>query len=234
MYEFKLKFLPVMMTAASVVVAAETTDVRGTINRVDVGRQEIAERGGAHVKEGNRLFVDGRYEEAIAKYREARKIYEQYALYGGFRDRDKFCENRIKECYYLWAKQKMKEADDLAQVRDYDAAISACKKALEFCEQEQKDELAKMIEIYEKRRDNAVERDAAKADQLVPNLKAQEYQIQVLMEQGRKLAMNREYGRAARKFQEVLLINPFNADALQCLRAVHDRIGSIGIRRHNN
>ena len=234
MYEIKLKFLPVMMTAASVVVAAETTDVRGTINRVDVGRQEIAERGGAYVKGGNKLFVDGRYEEAIAKYREARKIYERYALYGGFKERDQFCENRIKECYYLWAKQKMNEADDLAQVRDYDAAISACKTALEFCEQEQKDELARMIEIYEKRRDNAVERDAAKAEQLVPNLKAQEYQIQVLMEQGRKLAMNREYGRAARKFQEVLLINPFNADALQCLRAVHDRIGSIGVRRHHN
>ena len=50
MYEIKLKFLPVMMAAATVVVAAESSEMRSTINRVDVGRQEISERGGKFVK----------------------------------------------------------------------------------------------------------------------------------------------------------------------------------------
>ena len=234
MYEIKFKFLPVMMAAATVAVAADPSEMRSTINRVDVGRQEIDERGGKLVKEGNDLFVAGKYMEARDKYMAAIKAYEQFASYGSFSEKSEFCRKRIGECYYQMAKKAMKRADDLAQSRDYDEAIKECKEALKFCEPEQKEELNRMIALYEKRRDNAVEREAAEADKLVPNLKEQEYQIQVLMEQGRKLAMNREYGRAARKFQEVLLINPFNSDALQCLRAVNDRIGTIGVKRYNN
>ena len=238
MYEIKLKFLPVMMAAATVVVAAEPSEMkstmRSTINRVDVGRQEIDERGGKFVREGNELFVAGKYMEARDKYMAAIKAYEQFAPYGSFSEKSEFCRKRIGECYYQMAKQAMQKADDLAQSRDFDEAIKECREALKFCEPEQKEELNRLIVVYEKRRDSAVEREAAAAEKLIPNLKAQEYKIQVLMEQGRKLAMNQEYGRAARKFQEVLLINPFNADALQCLRAVNDRIGAIGIKRYDD
>ena len=236
MYEIKLKFLPVMVVAASMAAAAEQSvpDVRDTVQRVDVGRQEIDERGGSLVKAGNSLFVSGRYEEARDKYLEAIKAYDQFAGYGSFSEKSEYCRKRIGECYYQMARKAMRKADELAQSRDYDEAIKVCREALKFCEKEQKEELNQMIEIYEKRRDTAMEREAASSERLVPNLKAQEYQIQVLMEQGRKLALNREYSRAARKFQEVLLINPFNADALQCLRAVNDRIGEIGVRRYRN
>jgi len=235
MYDIKLKFLPVMMVAATVAVAAEPSPgVKDTINRVDVGRQEIDERGGKCVREGNSLFSDGKFVEARDKYMDAIKAYEQFAAYGSFTEKIEYCNKRIRDCYYQMARQAMRNADDLAQSHDFDEAIKVCREALKYCEKEQKEELSEMIVVYEKRRDNAQEREAAEAERLVPNLKAQEYQIQVLMEQGRKLALNGEYGRAARKFQEVLLINPFNADALQCLRAVNDRIGSIGIRRYDN
>ena len=234
MYEIKLKYLPVMMAAATVVVAAEPSEVRSTINRVDVGRQEIDERGGKFVREANELFVAGKYMEARDKYMEAIKAYEQFGTSGSFSEKSEFCRKRIRECYYERAKQAMDRADKLAQSRDFDEAIKVCDEALKFCEREQRDELTRLKVIYEKRRDNAVDREAADANKLIPDLKAQEYQIQVLMEQGRKLAMNKEYGRAARKFQEVLLINPFNGDALQCLRAVNERIGEIGVKRYRN
>jgi len=235
MYEIKLKFLPVMMVAATMAAAAEPAPgVNDTVNRVDVGRQEIDERGSNLVKAGNSLFASGSYAEARDKYMEAIKAYEQFGDSGSFSEKSEYCRKRIGECYYQMAREAMRKADDLAQSHDYDEAIKVCREALKYCEKGQQEELGRMIEVYEKRRDNAMEREAASAERLVPNLKAQEYQIQVLMEQGRKLALNREYGRAARKFQEVLLINPFNADALQCLRAVNDRIGTIGIRRYRN
>ena len=232
MYDLKLKFLPVLMVAVSVAGAAEITPaMKETITRVDVGRQEVDELGGKLVREGNQLFSDGRYMEARDKYLAAIKVYDRFSS-GVFVQKSDFCRRRISDCYYRQAEVAMARADELAQVRDFDEAINTCREALKFCDDAQKEELSKKIEVYEKRRDNAADRDSASPERLVPNLKAQEYQIQVLMEQGRKLALNREYGRAARKFQEALLINPFNADALQCLRAVNDRISVIGNEKY--
>ena len=61
MYEIKLKFLPVMVVAATVAAAAEppALDVRDTVQRVDVGRQEIDERGGALLHVGLVAAADG-------------------------------------------------------------------------------------------------------------------------------------------------------------------------------
>ncbi|MBR6314768.1 MAG: hypothetical protein IKR49_09075 [Clostridia bacterium] len=235
MNEFKMKFLPVILTAASVAFAAENNpEINRAVNRIDVGRQEVDERGGALVRSGNELFADGQYLKARDKYLAAIKVYEPFAAYGSFHEKSEYCRKRIGDCYYQMAVVAMRKADELAQSRDYDEAIKECREALKFCEKEQQDELNRLIEVYEKRRDNAVERESASVERQIPNIKEQEYQIQVLMEQGRKLALNREYGRAARKFQEALLINPFNGEALQCLRAVNDRIGEIGHRRFVN
>ena len=233
MYDLKLKFLPVLLVAVSAAGAAEITPAMNeTINRVDVGRQEVRENGDKLVREANRLFADGQYMEARDKYLAAKKVYDRFSS-GAFAEKSEYCRQRVSDCYYRQAEVAMSRADDLAQSRDFDEAIKTCQEALKFCDEAQKQELSRKIEIYEKRRDSAIDRENASPERLVPNVKAQEYQIQVLMEQGRKLTQNGEYGRAVRKFQEVLLINPFNADALQCLRAVNTRISAIGNDRYS-
>ncbi|MBQ6352979.1 MAG: hypothetical protein IJJ28_06920, partial [Lentisphaeria bacterium] len=79
MYDLKLKFLPVLLTAATVVGAAEITPaMKETINRVDVGRQEVNETGGKLVREANQLFSEGRYMEARDKYLAAIKAYDRF------------------------------------------------------------------------------------------------------------------------------------------------------------
>lgn len=234
MYELKSKFLPVLMAAAAVAGAVEITpEMQDTISRVDVGRQEVEQRGNTLVKAANELFSDGKYMEARDKYLQAIKIYDNYSS-GVFVEYSDFCRKRISDCYYRQAQEAIRKADELAQARDYDEAIKVCREALKFCDKAQVEELNRQIEVYEKRRDNAAERESTSSERLMPNRKAQEYQIQVLMEQGRKLALNREYMRAARKFQEVLLINPFNSDALQCLQGVNERIKQIGVQKYRN
>ena len=232
MSDIKLKFLPVLAFAAAVAGAAEITPQgMETITRVDVGRQEVDQRGGRLVVEANALFADGKYEQARQKYAEAKKVYDNYKT-GLFAKRSEYCGKRIADCYFREAEVAMAKADELSHASDYDEAIKVCRKALEYCDDAQKKELAERIAIYEKRRDNAAERDSVSQERLLPNQKDQEYQIQVLMEQGRKLVHNKEYSRAARKFQEVILINPFNADALQCLAAVNERIKQIGLVKY--
>ena len=232
MRELKLKFLPVLVVAATVAGAADITpSMKGTINRVDVGRQEIDQRGGKLVQEANELFADGKYMAAKDKYLQAIKEYDKYST-GVFAERSDFCRKRISDCYFREAELAMRRADELSHVSDYDEAIKTCRHALEYCDSAQKEELNRRIAVYEKRRDDVAERDSVSQERLLPNQKDQEYQVQVLMEQGRKLAHNKEYVRAARKFQEVMLINPFNTDALQCLAAVNEKIKLIGVTKY--
>ena len=116
MYEIKLKFLPMLLVAASVAGAAEITPgMKNTINRVDVGRQEIDELGGRLVKEANELFAEGRYMEARDKYLAAIKAYERFSS-GAFVDKSEYCRKRISDCYYHQAEKAMQKADELAQV----------------------------------------------------------------------------------------------------------------------
>ena len=232
MREFKLKILPVLVVAATVAGAAEITpSMKETWNRVDVGRQEIEQRGEKLVQEANALFADGNYMTAKDKYLQAIKEYEKCKT-GVFASRSEFCRKRISDCYFREAELAMRRADELSHASDYDEAIKTCRQALEYCDSAQKEELNRRIAIYEKRRDNVAERDSVSQEHLLPNQKDQEYQVQVLMEQGRKLAHNKEYVRAARKFQEVMLINPFNTDALQCLSAVNEKIKRIGLDKY--
>lgn len=65
----------------------------------------------------------------------------------------------------------------------------------------------------------------------MPNLAREAYDIQVLLQQGRELYNAAEYLKALRKFQEVLLIDPYNADALQNVLACNSKIEFIGKQR---
>ena len=145
MRELKLKFLPVLAVVAAIAGAAEITPaMKGTINRVDVGRQEIDQRGGKLVNEANALFADGKYMLAKDKYLAAIKEYDKYST-GIFAERSEFCRKRISDCYFREAELAMKRADDLSHVSDYDEAIKVCRNALEYCDSAQKEELNRRL-----------------------------------------------------------------------------------------
>ena len=229
----------VFLSAAAVVVcgvlsAAEITPaMQETISRENLGRREVQSKAEFLVREGNRLQADGEYMPAVKKYIAAIKEFDKYSNGVIFRDKTEFCRKQIAKCYYAQAQEALRRADELARSNEIEEAIKLCKEAMKYCP-EQAEELQAAIDRYSGYRERALEAERTGVDRLLPNHKVQTYQVQVLMEQGRKLIAAGELIPGKRKFEEVLLINPYDADALQCLQAVNDRIGKIGTQRYVN
>jgi DNA polymerase III gamma/tau subunit len=93
----------------------------------------------------------------------------------------------IKQCYISKAKEAMRLADERVQVRDFEEAIKLCEEAIKYCPEERA-VLEEKISFYRKRQEAARTRDEVTADRLMPDLAREQYDIQVLLQQGRELA----------------------------------------------
>lgn len=202
-----------------------------TVRRDHVGRQEVLRNTDAEVARANRLVVEGKFDEAIELYRAVAKSLENFAGQR-FVERRNICEKRIRMSYFKKAEAAMRKADDTVTIGDFEAAIRLCKEALMYCP-EKKEELEKKIAMYEIRSKAARTREGRDIANLAPGLEAQNYQIQVLIEQGRALVRRQEYMKAKRKFEEVLLIDPYNDVAMQDLLGVNTMIRNAARLRAN-
>lgn len=209
-----------------------TPDAKEMIRKSDLSRQEIVFRGDLLVREGHRLFLEKDYFGARDKYMEAIKLFERFPS-NFFRDKVDFCRKEIAACYYAKAKDAADRSDQMALASDFDEAIKVCKEAMRYCP-EQADELQDKIRLYEKRRDSIVQRTAFTAERLIPDKEAQDYRIQVLLEQARRLAAVNDNSAALVKYNEILLIDPYNADATQGRRGIARRISKMGSDRYVN
>ena len=209
-----------------------SADAKDMVRRTDISRQAVLHRGDFLVREGHRLFEEKNYLGARDKYLEAIKLFERYPS-RFFQDKVDFCKKEIAACYFARANEIAAKSDKMALTSDFDEAIEICKQAIKQCP-EQADELQRRIVLYEKRRDSLVQREAFSTGRLVPDKEAQDYQIQVLLEQARRLAAVKDYSSALVKYNEVLLVDPYNADATQGRRGIARRMAQMGNQRYVN
>ena len=91
-----------------------------------------------------------------------------------------------------------------------------------------------MIALCEKRKAAAAYRASVGRDALLPERTSQEYQIQVLLRQGKELARVGDLTQAERKYKDILMIDPYNADALHNLRSINKRSIKIADVRYKD
>lgn len=198
----------------------------------NVGRQELLFRSSELVNAANKNMVEGKFRDAIAGYQQVVTLLDPYSSGDRFKNKIEFCRKRISQCYYEMAGRAMKIADEKATSNDFEEAIKLCKEALDYCE-ERRDELSRRITFYEKRRLAAINREGAAIEKLEPNFSAQEYEIELLIEQGISLMKRNELTAAKRKFEEAILIDPFCEVAIQNLMGISTKIGKAAKERYN-
>ena len=222
-----------LLSAGTLSAAGElSSDAKDLVQRTDVNRQAVVHRGDFLVRQGHRLFEEKNYLGARDKYLEAIKLFERYPS-RFFLDKVDFCRKEIAACYFARANEIAEKSDKMALTTDFDEAIAICREAINHCP-EQADELQRRIVLYEKRRDSLVRREAFSAERLVPDKAAQDYQIQILLEQARRLAALKDYSSALVKYNEILLIDPYNSDATQGRRGISRRMSRMGNQRYVN
>ncbi|MCP3968203.1 MAG: hypothetical protein GY750_00755 [Lentisphaerae bacterium] len=126
-----------------------------------------------------------------------------------------------------------KQAEDSSNAKDYDKAIKLTEKAISVYPPS-RSRLEKNIKRY-KRYKAAIERKEEVAlDKIAPELEKQKYDIEVLMRQAKALIAENRLDRAKGKYEKVLLLDPYNSDAIQGLRSVSYRINKAGVHRSYN
>ena len=202
------------------------------VNRTDVGRQEVHQKGDALVRKANAAFHKGEFLAACKLYIEAKKEFQKFSS-SFFARNTAHCDKLIARCYNEQALRDLAEAEKLAGNNDFDGAVKICREAIKYCP-ERAEQLEARIAFFEKSKLAYDFERSTSVDALKPDAGKQEYQIQVLLEQGRKLVSRGEYSKAIRKFNDVLLIDPYNDDANQNLLACYNRVNELGNDRRYN
>lgn len=236
MYQKKMVFGLLLLSVALAGTAGaagnkvDAGEQRQLVNRAEHGRQEVERKGDTLVREANVKLAGAEYMAACGLYRKAKQEFQKFnSPY--FAKRIAFCDSQIARCYFEQAEQAINTADARSRQGDFETAIKLCKEALKYCP-EQAERLENLISLYEQRKSQAAVRDSVSTENLLPGKKDQDYQIEVLLEQGRKLVAANELGEAARKYQEIMLIDPYNAAAIKSLEGVYRRIGKLGVDRY--
>lgn len=175
------------------------------------------------VGEGVKLEMKQEYDMAIDKYLAAKKIADEVLENSNmpvFKTRSDQCAAKIANAYFYWAQSLYKDAVKSANEQDYDRAIEKCRKAIEIYP-DCKEKMEKIIERYSlmksgvqyKRRVN----EAKPADE--------ELRIKrVLLRQGQVFYDTKQWSKARAKFEEVIVLDPYNETAIDYIRRINERL----------
>ena len=203
-----------------------------TVPRHMTGAQEVVGKGEQLFIKANQFFVDGRFDEARDLYIQAKQAFVQYKS-EGYQKKTDACDECIRQCYIEKAEAAMKVAESKLTEQDFDTAIKEYQEVKKYCP-EYAAEADKMIALCEKRKAAAAYRASVGRDALLPERTSQEYQIQVLLRQGKELARVGDLTQAERKYKDILMIDPYNADALHNLRSINKRSIKIADVRYKD
>ncbi len=197
---------------------------------VDLQRQEAAAAN--FINQGNELYVAGKYKDAARSYAQAAYIYDRLKVNSAhFTEKYENTRQMIARAYYYLAQETALKANSEANYSDLESAIALCKEAIAIyppCTKEMNDRIAE----YEKMRTAATKRARLGETQVIPDLTDRQYKIAVLLKQAKLLFYTKQYEQARLRYQEVMLIDEINPEAIQGMRACSMRIADSGFTRY--
>ncbi len=238
------KIMGVAVSAASLLVlfqavAADpeqvTRNIKDSIGKKVISEQEIEARADKAMTEANDAFVKNQYKDAVDKYLEAIKLMKQISddENAFFKKRIDRCKEQISKAYFYWSMDISLEADKLGHAKEYKEAIELCKKAIEIyppCKKKMEERIAS----FERMQKTTERRNQSSENSVVPGKDEQEYSTQVLLKQAKVLYDAKDYSGAKNKYEQILLTDPYQNEAIQGLRATNIRIEKVGAARNFN
>jgi Flp pilus assembly secretin CpaC len=202
--------------------------VKNYSNTTIIKRQEQLLKAKELVKSAHKNYLNKNYEKAKNLYLSSISILSDIRP-GTAANNHKI--NQLKDAlshvYTSWAKEMLSKAEKLAYNDEIQKAILLCREAKEINPKSKRmaDEL---ISKFENRKEYNKYKQGTSKEKLAPKLKEKNYNISVLYEQGKKLMRKKLYSQAKDKFEELLLIDPYNINAIQYIRRINVKTYEAG------
>lgn len=209
------------------------SSIQTDIQKTKIVYQEIEARALRFFELGNEAFFKHQYKEAVDNYLEAITVYK--SLGDGennevFRKRISSCREQIAKSYFNWAEDMVLAAEKEAAAREFNEAIKLLREAILIYPDHKKKIEARIVR-YEELRQTAERELEVQESRLLKDKEEREYNIQLLLKQARVLTINNRLLEARSKYDEILIMDPFQLEAIQGKHAVNIRITKAGESR---
>lgn len=181
-----------------------------------IRRQEAQITARKLIDQGRKLYNEARYDEAIAKLEEAVKILP----------RAKATEIDYNRATHVLTDSYYRLADAAYRAGNNEKARQLARKALEY---DPRNRSAENLIVKIKQAEAEAERVAklptppvkAPDPDETPEFLAKKDQIRKLFREGKILMNSGQYDESERRFQQILLLDPYNDDATALLKTLH-------------
>ncbi len=173
-------------------------------------------------------YKDGNFQESASAYMEAIALCEAKDP-----ERTKSFKEKLAFVYYEWALHCAISSQKEKTVEDYEQAIGLCDSAAEF-NPLLKAKCSNLVEKCQKRISVLKYRAEMSDVKLIPDGKAVKEKIEIFMKQGDSYYAAKDYGEARKRYEKVIKLDPYNADAIQAIKKMDLKIAEAGKARAEN
>ena len=204
---------------------------KNDVNKYSIELGEEGAKANNFVKEAREAFLQDKFKESVDKYLEAKKIFQSL---NGFKNQLQpkitAIDEAVSVVYYYWSLSLAKTAEEVANLKNYDEAISHCEEAKKICPSSI-DKMDDLIERFKKMKETVKYREETNKTYLLPNGEQKEYNLDVLFEQGKRYLEDGQYDKARDKFEQLLTMNPYHVKAIMYVRFIYDKLYKAGTDR---
>lgn len=180
------------------------------------------------MKEARDCYLDKKYPQAKEKYLKAISfLSNSNPTAPNNQKKISYIKESLANVYTAWSQEILQGAQEKAIAGKADEAIQLCNQAKEM-NSECKDIANKLIQKYSDIKNNALYKESISNEKINPSYKDKLYKVDVLYEQGKSLFNKKLYTQAKDKFQELLLLDPYNINAIEYIKRINSIILKAG------